>query len=278
MTAPGTIEIPVLYRGTGYAVIDKPSGLAVVAERPRPGVTPLLDAIAGTIGSPEILVVHRLDRETSGALVVATEPEAHRALSMQFARHEVEKTYLAIVRGEVYPDDGLVQAPIERAPRGGSLMRVAIEPADGPRRRTGTRRRQAATTQYLVRERFRGLTLLEVSPRTGRQHQIRVHLRHAGYPLAVDPLYGAAALYLSEFKRGYKPGRSAAPWETGEAHGGRAEAPLLARLSLHAWRLRLRDPFSGAEVRVEAPLPKDFARALELLRKYAARERRRRNT
>ena len=243
------IEIPVLLRGAGYAAVSKPAGLATVAERRRPGETPLLDAIGAALGVAEVLVVHRLDRDTSGAMLVAWEPEAHRALSLQFQRREVTKTYWALVRGEVAKDEFTVDASLEKDPRGGSLMRVA-RPGEGKR----------SETAFRTLERFRGFTLLEARPWTGRQHQIRVHLRHAGHPLAVDEAYGGAAgLYLSELKRGYRPARD------------RAEAPIIRRVSLHALSLGFRDPASGAPASIEAPPPRDFARALETLRRYAAR-------
>lgn len=229
----------------------KPAGLATVAERRRPGETPLLDAIAAALGVEDVLVVHRLDRETSGVLLVATEPEAHRALSLQFQRREVEKVYLALVRGAVAREQLAVEAPLEKDPRGGSRMRVAR----GERVAEG----KPAETAFRVIERFRGFTLLEARPRTGRQHQIRVHLAHAGHPLAVDPTYGgAAALFLSELKRGYRPPRD------------RPEPPLIARTTLHALALGFRDPKTGEPRRAEAPLPPDFARALDLLRRHAS--------
>jgi 23S rRNA pseudouridine1911/1915/1917 synthase len=242
------IDIPVLSRGEGYAAVAKPAGYATVAERNRPGETPLLDAIAAALAVPEVLVVHRLDRETSGIMLVAWTPEAHRALSLQFQRREVEKIYLAIVRGEVAREEFAIDAPLEKDPRGGSLMRIA-RPGRGRKSRT----------RFRVAERFRGFTLLEARPETGRQHQIRVHLQHAGHPLAVDPPYGGGAgIFLSEIKRGYRPARD------------RSEAPLLGRVSLHALALGFCDPASGEPVRLECPPPRDFERALEALRRHAA--------
>jgi 23S rRNA pseudouridine955/2504/2580 synthase/23S rRNA pseudouridine1911/1915/1917 synthase len=247
----GHPEIAILLRGAGYAAIGKPAGLAVVAERRRPGATPLLDAVAAALEVPEVLVVHRLDRDTSGAMLVAWEAAPHRALSLAFQRREVEKTYLALVRGEVAREDFEVDAPLEKDPQGGSRMRVA---------RAGAGKR--SLTRFRALERFRGFTLLEARPRTGRQHQIRVHLRHAGHPLAVDETYGGAAgLFLSELKRSYRPARD------------RPEAPLLGRVSLHALALAFRDPASGEPRRAECPPPHDFERALAALRRFGARGR-----
>lgn len=250
-TGTGTIEVDVLLRGRGWAVVNKPAGWSVAAERNKPGETPLLDAIARALGVEEVMVVHRLDRETSGALLVATEPDAHRALSLAFQRHEVEKRYLALVRGEPPADEGEIDAPLEPDPGHGGHMRIARPGREGAKR---------SLTRWSVARRFRGYTLLEVRPKTGRQHQIRVHLRHAGLPLAVDPAYGGAAgVFLSELKPKYKPSRD------------RAEPPLVGRVTLHAASLAFRDPATGAEIRVEAPPADDLRRTLESLERYAAR-------
>ena len=239
-------DIEVLLRGNGYAAIAKPPGFAVGAERNKPGETPLLDAIAAALGTDKVMVVHRLDRETSGVMLVATEPEAHRALSLAFQRREVQKQYLALIRGVPHEAEGEIDAPLEKDPGHAGHMRIA-------RRGDG----KPSVTRWSVRERFRGYSLLEVRPETGRMHQIRVHLRHAGLPLAVDPAYGGAAgIFLSELKRGYKPARD------------RPEAAVLGRVSLHAERLAFLDPTSGAEVRVEASPPKDLRRALDLIAQH----------
>ncbi len=262
-------EVTVLSRGAGWAAIAKPAGWPVAAERSRPGETPLLDAIARALGVPEVLVVHRLDRDTSGAMLVAWDPAAHRALSLQFQRRAVEKIYWAIVRGAPARDEFEVEAPLEKDPRGGSRMRVARGPGG-----------KRSATRFRTLERFRGFALVEARPLTGRQHQIRVHLLYAGHPLAVDPLYGGArALYLSELKRGYKPPRD------------RPEAPLVDRATLHALALSFAEPAAApgadgapaapatsgapaaepARTTVEAPPPRDFARALDALRRHAGR-------
>jgi 23S rRNA pseudouridine1911/1915/1917 synthase len=243
--------VEVLLRAPRWAAISKPAGLSVAAERNKPGETPLLDAIAAALETDKVLVVHRLDRETSGVMLVAMEETAHRALSIQFQKREVKKTYLALIRGAPHVAEGEIDAPLEPDPRGGSLMRVAR----GERARDAKR----SFTRWSVRERFRGFTLLEVRPETGRQHQIRVHLRHVDLPLAVDPQYGGAdGIYLSELKRGYKPSRD------------RPEPPIIGRVTLHAESLEFRDPDGGAVIRVEAPVPPDLGRALDTLRRFAS--------
>jgi RluA family pseudouridine synthase len=241
------LEIEVLHRGAGFAAVAKPPGLAVAAERNKGSETPLLDAIARALAVDKVMVVHRLDRETSGVLLVATEAEAHRALSIAFQKRQVEKTYLALVRGAPHESEGEVDAPLEPDPGRAGKMRVA-RAGDGKR----------ALTRWSVRARFRGFTLLEVRPETGRMHQIRVHLQRAGLPLAVDPAYGGAAgIFLSELKRGYKPSRD------------REEPPVIGRVTLHAERLSFADPAGGARVEVRAEPPADLRRALDLLERHA---------
>jgi 23S rRNA pseudouridine1911/1915/1917 synthase len=242
--------IEVLHRTPSYAAINKPPGLSVAAERNKPGVTPLLDAIAAALQVPQVLVVHRLDRDTSGVLLVAITPEAHRDLSIQFQKRRTQKTYIALVRGSPAADEGVINAPLEKDPHKAGRMRVARDSG-----RPGKR----SLTLWRVRARYRGYALLEVAPRTGRQHQIRVHLKHVGMPLAVDRAYGGgAAVLLSELKRGYKP------------PADRAEAPIIERVTLHAEALGFTDPASGEFITVRAEAPKDLRRAIDLLAKHAS--------
>jgi 23S rRNA-/tRNA-specific pseudouridylate synthase len=180
-------------------------------------------------------------------MIVATDEAAHRALSVAFMKRQVDKRYVALVRGAPHEDAGEVDAPLEKDPGRAGLMRIA-------RRGEGKR----SLTRWSVRRRFRGYALLEVHPETGRMHQIRVHLRHAGLPLAVDPAYGGApGIFLSELKRGYKPSRD------------RPEPPIIGRVSLHAESLAFREPGTDAPIFVKAEPPEDLGRALDLLEKHA---------
>ena len=257
------IAVPVLFEDEDVLVVDKPAGLAVEPERwergraciagallelalERAGVEPR-DAAQPTEGlgfRPRI--VHRIDKDTSGVLVVAKTLEAERALREAFAGRRVAKSYLALVEGE-HP---LADGEEER-------IEMPIAP---DRRRSGRMivddRGKEAATRVRVARRFRGYTLLECAPETGRTHQIRVHLAALGFPLAIDPLYGRRdALLLSALKRGYKPKR------------GAVERPLMDRLSLHARSVRFEADVLGREIAVESELPKDFARVLKQLEK-----------
>jgi 23S rRNA pseudouridine1911/1915/1917 synthase len=181
-------------------------------------------------------IVHRLDRDTSGLLMVARTDAAQQSLMAQLKARRIKKTYLALVLGEVAAEVGRIEAPIGRDPKHPTRMAVVN---DG----------RPATTGYRVRERFRGWTLLELDLVTGRTHQIRVHLDALGHPVAGDPLYGTGTS-----RRGPRPGSGGAPLE---------------RLVLHAWRLQLTSPTDGSLIRAEAPLPDELEQVLAGLRASA---------
>jgi 23S rRNA pseudouridine1911/1915/1917 synthase len=228
-----TIEISVVYEDDDLLIVDKPSGLVV---HPAPGhwqgtlVNALMargDHYGGIAGVARPGIVHRLDRDTSGLLIVARNDAAQASLMAQLKARRVRKTYLALVQGSVAAAVGRIEAPIGRDPK--DRKRMAVVP-DG----------RAATTGYRVRERFPGWTLLELDLVTGRTHQIRVHLAALGHSVAGDAVYG-----------------------TGTARRG---PDGLERLFLHAWRLELVSPTSGRLVRAEAPLPAALESVLEGLR------------
>jgi 23S rRNA pseudouridine1911/1915/1917 synthase len=252
-----THDLDVLYEDDDLLVINKSAGLLVIPDRwdaSKPTVVKLarayLQAHAAASGkvspeAPRIWVVHRLDRDTSGVLVLGKSDRAHAVLSRQFERGEVQKTYLALVSGQGIRAAGSIRLPIAPHPHRPGVMAV--------RRRAG----KSATTCYSVCARFRGYTLLDVRPQTGRSHQIRVHLQAIGHPLAIDPLYGSGEpLLLSALKPSYRP------------KAGLEERPLMARLTLHAQALELRHPTHGGVCTWVAPLPKDFAAVLRNLRRY----------
>jgi len=217
-----TIVVPVVYEDDDLLIVDKPAGLVV---HPAPGhwrgtlVNALLargDRYGGIAGVARPGIVHRLDRDTSGLLIVAKNDAAQASVMAQLKARRVRKTYLALVQGPVSAAVGRIEAPIGRDPK--DRKRMAVVP-DGRR----------AVTGYRVRERFAAWTLLELDLVTGRTHQIRVHLTALGHPVAGDPVYG-----------------------TGTSRKG---PDGLERLFLHAWRLELVSPAAAKLVRVEAPLP-----------------------
>jgi RluA family pseudouridine synthase len=248
----------ILFQDDSILVVSKAPGLAVLSGRGRtesllgllgsdPNVHLTADAGADASHGTALRIVHRIDAETSGVLVLAKTHAAQKALSEQFSQRTVKKEYLALVRGTPLQESGSVDLPIGVDPK--DKTRMVIRGDDAKKCRT----------KWIVDRRFAGVTLLRVFPVTGRRHQIRVHLKAMGYPLAVDPLYGGTELKLSEFKRGYKTGKY------------QEERPLLSRLSLHARGLTFVHPETGAVTVLEAPLPKDFRGALEALEKWAGR-------
>ena len=240
LAAEPDIPVRVVYEDDDLLIVDKPSGLVVHPSAGHTGGT-LVNAL---LGRPEgggfgglagVLrpgIVHRLDRDTSGLLMVARHDAAQASLMAQLKARRVKKTYLALVHGEVAASAGRIEAPIGRDRRHRTRMAVV---SDG----------RASTTGYRVRERFAGWTLLELDLVTGRTHQIRVHLDAIGHPVAGDLVYGTGTS-----RRGP------------ELAGG---TPL-HRLFLHAWRLELTSPSAARLIRAEAPLPDELERVLDELR------------
>jgi len=252
-TAP-EVALSVLHEDEHVLVVDKPADLMVEPDRwdpLRPNLIGALHALAGNLdedgGRFRPRIVHRLDKDTSGAVLVAKTIEAERELARAFEEGRITKHYLALVEGEHPLADGeheVIDRPLAPDGKRGGTMVVR---ADG----------KPSRTRLSVEQRFRGFTLLRCEPLTGRTHQLRVHLAWAGFPLVVDPTYGRrSSLALSEIKPGYrhKPGR--------------AELPLIDRLTLHAVRVEfdsLAEP--GRRVVVEAPVPRDLQRTLKQLAK-----------
>lgn len=251
-------RVPILHEDAATMVVDKPAGLAVEPERWHRDAASLSGALLSEAlerggGDAGVLdfrprLVHRIDKDTSGCVLVAKSLEAERTLRAAFEAGAVEKHYLALIEGEYPQRDGedVVEHPIASDPRRSG--RMVVRPGGKPSR-----------TALAVLERFAGFTLLSCRPLTGRTHQIRVHLSEEGFPLAVDRLYGRRdQLKLSELKRDYRPKR------------GAVETPLVARLTLHAQSITFPDLVGGEDavpLKVEAPLPKDLAHTLKQLAK-----------
>lgn len=237
-------NIELIFEDEALLLVNKPPDLLTIPDRfdaEKPNLYQILSAQA----ADKIYVVHRLDRETSGILCFAKTEEAHRLLSQQFAERTVDKFYLALVEGRPNPSEGVIDQPIGPHPAQPGKMTVI---------RSG----KPAITEYRTIEVFKAFALVEADIKTGRTHQIRVHFKFIGHPLAVDPLYGKrSAFYLSEVKhRGYHLGKD------------QEERPLMARTTLHATQLSLNHPLTSERLTFKAPLPKDFQAVLRQLRKW----------
>ena len=230
---PEPIPLNVLYEDEHVIAVDKPAGMVVhVGAGRRSGtlVNALLaryGSLSGAGGELRPGIVHRLDRLTSGVILVARNDLAHQRLAAQFAARQIEKVYLALVHRELKEDCGVIEAPIGRDPVRRTRMTARV------------RQGRAATTEYRVLRRFPGFTYLEVRPRTGRTHQIRTHLASIGHPVVGDPAYGAPR---------------------------RVEGmPPLERYFLHAHRIGFAHPATGEWLVIESPLPAELRAWLEEL-------------
>jgi 23S rRNA pseudouridine1911/1915/1917 synthase len=242
------IPLEVLYEDEHLVVVNKPAGMVVHPARGHLAGTLVsaliyrFEKLSTIAGSARPGIVHRLDRDTSGLMVVAKTDLAHRRLSRQFEKRVVKKEYWALTSGVVERDSDYIERPVGRHPH--EREKMAVRPGEG--------QGKEASTFYQVLERFDGYSLLAVFPHTGRTHQIRVHLASIGCPVLADKQYGGRnSVRLVDL----------AP-ETKE------ERVLLARQALHARRLTFNHPTTGKPLQFEAPLPQDFDQALEALRRY----------
>ena len=224
---PEAIPVKILYEDDDLLVIDKPAGLTVHPAPGHPSHT-LVNAVLSHLSNlpdaddtPRPGIVHRLDKDTSGVMLVAKNNIALANLSDQFKSHSVKKVYLTLVKGHLKPERGVIEAPIGRD--SGDRKKMAV---------TGESRGRQARTNYRVIRYVGKNSLLEITPETGRTHQIRVHLAAIGYPVIGDATYGKKSAYLN-------------------------------RQFLHAYRLGFYLPSSGKFVEFESPLPLDLEKALK---------------
>lgn len=232
----------ILFEDDYILAIDKPSGILSIPDRNQSeeDVFSYLKKNHATLR-----LVHRIDRETSGVLIFAKSEEAQRILSLQFEHHTIEKRYIALVSKAPVEEDGLIDNFIDENPNQKGTYRVAYK--DKGKR---------AITCFRVLERFKRHSLLEFDIKTGRTHQIRVHAQFLGCPLAFDPIYNLDnGILLSKLKKNYK--------------GKEDERSIIQRLSLHAHSLAFEHPYTREFIKIVSPYPKDFEKAIEILRKYA---------
>lgn len=259
LSSPTTEEfwkVPILYEDDHLLALDKPSRLLTSPDRydpTRPNLMKLLhrDIERGAAWArlrqlSYLMNAHRLDFETSGVLLLAKNKPALVALANLFGSEKPNKIYLALVHGAPAQPEFDVQA------------KLGPHPTDLGRMRVDEKRGKRSRTTFRAIEFFRGYTLLEARPLTGRTHQIRVHSSHARLPIVGDSTYGGRTLLLSRLKPSYRLKQN------------QIERPLLDRTALHATQLSLPHPVTQQTVTIEAPIPKDLQVALKYLRKFAS--------
>jgi 23S rRNA pseudouridine1911/1915/1917 synthase len=247
---PEPIALDILYQDRHIVVLNKPAGLVV---HPAPGhrrgtlVNALLyhcPDLGGIGGEIRPGIVHRLDKDTSGTMVVAKNAQALEILAQQFKTRTVRKKYLALVYGDLKNDEGTINLPIGR------------HPVHRNRMSTTTRKGRSAETSWRVREKFKAITLLELTLKTGRTHQIRVHCTAMGHPIVGDQVYRSRK-WLKDIDRLF----------SGESSSMAAQLKAVPRQMLHAWRLRLTHPDTGEVMTFESPIPTDMETVIEKLRR-----------
>jgi len=242
---PEDIPLDIIYEDDEMIVLNKQAGIIVHPARGYKNGT-LVNALVYHVqnlsaGSEDFRpgIVHRLDRNTTGVMVVAKTDKAHWKLSRQFAERTTQKIYLAVVQGIPELDADCIDQPLGVHPS--NRVKYAIRP-DGKK----------SVSFYEVLERYRGYSLIKLSPRTGRTHQLRVHMQYLKHSVVADDMYGGKMVY---------------PWQI-EDRDPSPEEPLMGRTALHAWKLKIKHPTTDVEHEYTADLPEDIQGLIENLRKY----------
>jgi 23S rRNA pseudouridine1911/1915/1917 synthase len=243
---PEDIPLDIIYEDAELIVLNKPPGMLVHPARGNTHGT-LVNALAfysdklsSGLGEFRPGIVHRLDKGTTGVMVVARNDTAQWRIAKQFERREVNKTYLTVVHGTPELTADRINVPLGVHPR--TREKCAVRPDTG----------KEAITFYEVAESFRGFALLKMAPRTGRTHQIRVHLSYIKHPIVADDMYGGKLVY---------------PWQLADAEPA-VQEPIIDRVALHASTLEFKHPATNEMVKFQARLPQDMQNLIDTLRKY----------
>ncbi len=243
---PEDIPLNIIYEDSCLIVLNKQPGMLVHPARGNTHGTLVnalvfySDKLSSGLGEFRPGIVHRLDKNTTGVMVVAKDDTTQWKIAKQFERRQVNKNYLAIVHGTPELTADRIKVPLGIHPR--AREKYAIRPQEG----------KEAITFYEVIESFRGFSLLKLAPKTGRTHQIRVHLSYIKHPIVADDMYGGSVVY---------------PWQLADAEPA-VQQPVINRVALHAHTLEFRHPKTDEMVKFEAPLPEDMQNLLDMLRKY----------
>jgi 23S rRNA pseudouridine1911/1915/1917 synthase len=241
------LDLDIIFEDPDLLVVNKPAGLVVHPAAGHAtgtlvhGILYHCPDLEGIGGEKRPGIVHRLDKDTSGILIVAKNSRAHHDLSRQFKSRSIHKHYLALVAGSPKSDKGSIDLPVGR------------HPVDRKKMSTRSKRGRDALTIWHVRERFRGTTLLDIEIKTGRTHQIRVHCQAAGFPIVGDPVYGRKRA-LNQMVAGYP--------------ALQVVLKMIDRQMLHAHAIGFSHPADGRALSFEAPLPEDMAGLVEQLRGF----------
>ncbi len=243
---PEDIPLDILYEDDDLIILNKQADLIVHPARGNKSGTLVnalvhySDQLSSGLGEFRPGIVHRLDRNTTGVMIVTKHEAAQWKIAKQFEDRQTQKTYLAIIHGTPDLDADRIDAPLAVHPQ--IREKYAVRPEIG----------KEAVTYYEVLEAFRGFSLLKLSPKTGRTHQIRVHLSHIKHPIVADDMYGGKLVY---------------PWQLADAEQA-VEEPVISRCALHAFSIEFRHPTTNEMVKFEAPLPADMQHLLDMLRQY----------
>ncbi len=243
---PEEIPLNIIYEDNDIIIINKQPDMVVHPARGNRQGTLVnalafyFDELSSGLGELRPGIVHRLDRNTSGVMVATKNDIAQWKIAKQFELRTIKKTYLAIVHGTPELDSDCIKAPLGVHPR--IREKYAIRPEIG----------KEAITFYEVLESFRGYSMLKLTPKTGRTHQIRVHLSYIKHPIVADDMYGGKVVY---------------PWQLKDAQP-EVEEPVIKRCALHAWTIEFKHPTKNKIMKFEAPLPEDMQSLLDMLRKY----------
>lgn len=236
MRGPIRFQDLIVFEDDYLAVIHKPAGISSLHERAEHANSIIEMA---RLWNPQAQLCHRIDKDTSGALLIAKHEHVYRDLSILFEKRQIQKTYIAIVWGVPEEKEFSCELPISPTARG----RAKIDRREG----------KPSTTHFLIREQFGKTSVIEAMPVSGRLHQIRVHLSALGLPLLSDEMYGGKQPFLGNFKRKYR--------ETSEA-----PRPMIDRFALHAAALNFE--WNDTQYNISVALPEDMAVLLKLLKKY----------
>ncbi len=235
------MKLEFLFEDESVVAANKPAGLLSIQDRHDSEIPNLAEELRITFG--EIFVVHRLDRGTSGVILFAKNPSAHRALNLQFESHTAVKKYIAVIEGIMRESHGTISLPLALDARRPGTMHV--DESNG----------KESLTEFTVIHSFKRFSAIEITLHTGRQHQIRVHFAATGHPVVCDGVYGKSETFLlSSIKRKFKSAGT--------------EKPLIARTALHASELTFYHPVANERITVTAPIPHDIATLLKQLEKW----------